>query len=91
MKRRTLIRFQLFLLIALVGVILVRVFQGEPKPDGTVVLVDLASGKLYQQAFLVEEPTQVALDVAGSVGRLSLLVDHEDARAALDLARQGKV
>lgn len=66
MNRNRLVRIQLGLLILLALLMVIRLIAGPPKPNGFLVFVDISDHDLEHDAFKVEKPVRVALDVKGS-------------------------
>ncbi len=66
MKKRSLIRLQLTLLVVLGLLVVVRLVSGPPPPSGLVVLVDLEPHRLAHKAFEVQQPSKVVVSATGS-------------------------
>ena len=66
MKRRGLIRFQIFFLVVLAAVVIFRVVKGPPDPEGLVVLTGLEAHELYYRAFELEERIDMVVQATGS-------------------------
>ena len=66
MKRRRIVRIQIFLLVVVTGLLIVRVIQGPPTPDGLIVFADLETGKLSHEAFTLDAPAPFLVEAAGS-------------------------
>ena len=66
MKRRGLIKFQIFLLVVLAIVVIIRVVKGPPAPDGLVVFVDLDAQDLRYASFELGARTDLAIEAVGS-------------------------
>lgn len=84
MKRPGIIRFQLLLLAVFTLLVLWRVMQPAPLPDGLVVYSDIEPGVLLEETFRVEQPVQVVIDAAGSF-------ESEEQADSLSLAAYGWV
>lgn len=65
--KRTIVRFQLVLLVVAVGLILYRVLDGPSAPSGTLVLYDLSEGDLEMRTLRVTgQPQPFAIEAIGS-------------------------
>ena len=65
-KRRGLIRFQIVLLMALAVLVIYRVVQGPPPPDGLVAFVGMDVHDLEYAAIELDERAEVAVQAVGS-------------------------
>ena len=84
MKRPGIIRFQLLLLAVLTLLVLWRVMQPAPPPDGLVVYSDIEPGLLLEETLRVEQPVHVVIDAAGSF-------ESEEQADSISLAAYGWV
>ncbi len=66
MKRRNIVRLQLFLLVAVVLLLVGRFLVGSPHPPGLIVFTDIEPGTLQHSAFRVEQPVRFAVAATGS-------------------------
>lgn len=66
MKRRGLVRFQIFLLVALAVVVIIRVVKGPPPPEGLIVFTEMEPHDLYYKAFELEERAEMVIQATGS-------------------------
>ncbi len=66
MKRRRIVRLQIFLLIVVTGLLIWRVVKGPPAPDGLIVFTDLDTEELHHEAFMLDAPTAFHVEAVGS-------------------------
>ena len=66
MKRPGIIRFQLLSLAVLTLLVLWRVMQPAPPPEGLIVYSGIEPGLLLEETFRVEQPVRVVIDATGS-------------------------
>ncbi|GAB5518063.1 MAG: hypothetical protein RhofKO_03140 [Rhodothermales bacterium] len=69
MKKRGLVRLQLFALFAVVLLLGYRMLAGDDTPSGALVLEDLNDQPFQQSAFIAEEPMAVVINAVGSFER----------------------
>lgn len=67
MKKRTLVRIQLLLLVVLVILVFVRMVVGPPAPSGLVVFVNMDHDQLHQKSFELDRPAEIAIHAIGSI------------------------
>lgn len=66
MKRKKVVRVELFLLAVVTLLLAYRALQGPPEPKGAVVLSDIDVERLHRQAFAIDRATRVSIDAVGS-------------------------
>lgn len=66
MKRKKVVRAELFLLAVVTLLLVFRALQGPPEPEGVVVLSDIDAERLLRQAFEIDRPTRVTIEAVGS-------------------------
>lgn len=66
MRKKTLTRIQLLLLLLVTGLVLLRVFSGPGGAKGTMVIDDVDQSELKKVDFKVTAPVRIAIDAAGS-------------------------
>ncbi len=63
MKNKRLVRFQLILLVLVVGLVVWKSSQGPSPPDGVVVFADMAPGNLYRTGLQVDRESEVVVSL----------------------------
>lgn len=66
MRKRKVVRFQLLLLVLVMGLLVYRMASGPPAPDGLVVFTEIEPDELRQEAFEIDQTMRVAVDIVGS-------------------------
>lgn len=66
MRKKTLTRVQLLLLLLVTGLVLLRVFSGSGNARGTFAIDDIEQSELKRVDFRVTAPVRVAIDAVGS-------------------------
>ena len=66
MKRKKVVRVELFLLAVVTLLLAYRAAQGPPKPEGVVVFSDLDAERLHRRGFQTDRPTRITIDAVGS-------------------------
>lgn len=66
MRNRKVVRFQLFLLLLVMGLLAYRMISGPPAPEGIVVFTEIEPHDFLQEAVKFNQATRVAIDAIGS-------------------------
>lgn len=66
MRKRKIVRLQLIALVAVLLLVLYRVFEGPPRPKGAVVFTDVEPEQLKHAAFTLEAPDTFVVTATGS-------------------------
>jgi hypothetical protein len=66
MKRRRIVRIQIFLLVVVTGLLIVRAIIGPPAPGGLIVFADLRTERLRHEAFTLDVPASFFVEAVGS-------------------------
>ena len=68
MRKRKIVRLQLFMLFAVLLLLLYRVVQGPPAPRGIVVFTDIDTDRLRHAAFQLTAPDSLVVVATGAFG-----------------------
>lgn len=68
MRKKSFVRFQIFLIMVLVGLVIWRMNEGPEKGDGFISLVDMKVGHLYTEHFEVKDLVTLQIEGVGAFG-----------------------